>query len=610
MTVSMTTIRRIGWSTLLFLLIFASRALLLNRLEMNHDEVWHTWQTGQSLEEAMRWLPFDWPPLYVVVLWVWQNFVGNHPIVMRLLSALIFMIGSAWTFRLGRRLFHTEPAAWGLTLAYAALGYIIFLSTYVRAYVIMLALLPLALYLALRYFDKPTIWRAVWLALAMAALFYTNLTAVIAFAAIGITTLIFYPRQIWRWWLPGTMAFVLAIPEILAKLDLVQRREAGLGEKLPSLPEGLLEIFHADLGHAALFWLLVLVIAVGFVLWKRRFTLRMGLMIVSWLLILPILVYATDGIIGFFTAQYSWWITFGFALLVAWGYQAAPRIGRIGLSLVLIGLMFVPLTRGYRPFDELKYGLPTLPFEQTFSVLATELQNGDVFLVHPDCECGDHYVWNYFESIYFPNPPQHVTEPDGHRRIWYVYRSGQNDENIQRQLEQSYVTGRFIGPWELFFRLYEAPPDRDGILFENGLRFHGAQLLEPDRQPRVQPYVYREGEDVRVRLWWSVDEPLDRDYSVTLQILNELGLFAQTDGAPQPVSLDPTQDASPSQTSQWQPGQYYIDDRVLTMPYPATRLDLMLYLGVYYWEDGVRLQAEGVNPDGLLPLLPIALMAW
>lgn len=603
--------RRAGYAALFLLLIFISRAVLLNRLEMNHDEIWHVWQTSGTLDETMRWLPYDWPPLYFVLLWGWQGLVGSHPVMMRALSVLLFMLASAWAFRLGKQLFGTDKAGWGLMLAYAALGYTIFLSTYVRAYVLMLLLLPMTLYFALRYLGKPSIWRALLLAMGMAALFYTNLTAVVAFAAIGLTTLIMYPRRIWHWWLPGVLAALLALPEILAKAELAGRRNAGLGDTLPPFIDGLVEIYKTHLGHAALVWLVVFIVLAVVLLLRRQMKWRLVLVIAGWLLIVPVLVYALDSVLGFFTPQYAWWVILGLAVLFAWGYSAVTLYGRAALAVFLIAVMLYPATQGERPFDSLSYGgIPTLPFEETLPVVADAMQNGDVILMDPACNCGELYAWDYYQSIYFPQVPQHITEPGDYRRIWYVYRPEQNDEAIQAALEETHVSGKFVGPWELFFRLYEAPPDVGGIAFENGLRFHGVQVMDADGQPQVEPLVYREGEAVHLRLWWSVDEPLNADYSVTLQILNADGLLAQDDGAPQPISLDVTQPAPPSQTSQWQPGQYYIEERTIMLPYPTNRAEYMLYLGIYNWQDGIRLEADGTNADTLLPLLPIAVMAW
>lgn len=601
--------RKLLIATLILLAIAISRMLLLNRLEMNHDEVWHVWQTSGSFDDAMRWLPYDWPPLYFVILWGWQKLVGMHPIMMRLLSVLIFMLASALTYRLGRRMFHNENAAWGLTLAYATLGYTIFLSTYVRAYVLMLLLLPLALYLVLRYFDRPSPLRAVLVALAMAAMFYTNLTAVVAFAAIGAVMLVFYPRNIWRWWLPGMLALVFALPEILSKVELAGRRNAGLGDVLPPLPQGLIDIVLTHLGHAAPVLLILGVCLISYALWRRQ-NLKMGLILILWLLVIPVLLYALDSVIGFFTPQYAWWITLGLAMALAWGFGYLPRFVSVILGVLLIVIMFIPMTKGNQPFEELKYGIPTLPFEQTFPVVADAWQDGDVILIDPECDCGDHYVWDYFQEVYFEHPPHHISQPDDSRRIWYVHRPDANDVALESTLEETHLRSKYIGPWQLFFQLYEAPPDPIGIAFENGLRFHGIEVLDQNDAPMVQPLVYREGETVNVRLWWSLDQTTDADYSITLQLLNEHGLIAQSDGAPQTISLYVGSDAPPSGTSQWQTGQYYVEQRTLTLPYPTNRAEYILYLGVYRWWDGVRLTAEGTNADDLLPLLPVAIMAW
>jgi len=604
--------QHLQWMTFILLAIFASRALLLNQLEMNHDEVWNAWQTSGTLAELHRWLPYDWPPLHFVGLWGWQNVVGPHPVALRLSSVLLMMLAAAITYRLTLRFTGSFSAALMVMVTYSALGFVIFLSTYVRAYMLMALLLPLTLWLALRYFDRPGFWRALWLALGMAALFYTSLTAVAVFALLGIITLVLYGGSTWRWWLPGLMAFVLAVPEILAKAELAGRRVAGEAELSPPPLEALLALYQGYTGHVWWLWFILIGMAVVALIIRRRLLSRRGLVVLLWAFVLPTTMYVLDGVLGFFSPQYAWWGTLGIALLVGWGLAWPKPWMRTGTLLMLVALMFVPAVTGYRPFDSLGYGIPeTLPFEATFTEMVGSFQSGDVILIDPACTCGEAYEWDYYQRVYFDSQPLHITSPADHRRIWYVHRPRAADPVTRAAVENGRLAYAFHGPWELFFRLYIAPPDPTGQPFDNGMRFHGAEVITEAGKHEVMPLTRREGETIRLRLWWSTDVPIHVDYSLSVQIIGENGLLAQSDGPPMTIQLDPTvADAPPSATSQWQTGQFYVEERTLTLPYPMDRGRFNIMLAVVQWWDGERVPGSLTDSNDMLPLMELEVMAW
>ena len=63
------------------LILAASRLIALNGLELNTDEVWSIWQSFGTPEQIIRWTPYDWPPLYYLILGGWKIFVG--PVTLR-----------------------------------------------------------------------------------------------------------------------------------------------------------------------------------------------------------------------------------------------------------------------------------------------------------------------------------------------------------------------------------------------------------------------------------------------------------------------------------------------------------------------------------------------
>jgi hypothetical protein len=131
------------------------------------------------------------------------------------------------------------------------------------------------------------------------------------------------------------------------------------------------------------------------------------------------------------------------------------------------------------------------------------------------------------------------------------------------------------------------------------MRFHGIERLDGAATP-----VYHEGDPLGVRLWWSVDAPPTLDYSVGLFVLDEAGnIVAQHDSAPNVTD-------APTATSQWQPGQFYVEERTLPLPYPLLRGRYWLMLALYWYGDQQRIAAPGVDDHTLLPLLDIQVVAW
>jgi hypothetical protein len=259
---------------------------------------------------------------------------------------------------------------------------------------------------------------------------------------------------------------------------------------------------------------------------------------------------------------------------------------------------YVPTTLSYIP-----------PYEAFFPQLARNWRAGDVLMIDPNCRCGTPMRYDYYQRVFFPDGLPVVEDPAGHRRVWYLgYDGGDPSPGLQAAREGR-VAAEFLGPAEFLFQLYEAPPDPDGVLYDNGMRFHGMSVLNnPTNTER--PVLRHEGESIRVRLWWSVDETPVRDYSISLQMVGANGLVTQSDGAPQTVTLQPYADVPPQEISQWQPGRYYIEERTLKIPNPTPAGEYALNLIVYQWWDGVRVPVADTPGIGLLPIRTVHVMAW
>jgi hypothetical protein len=588
----------------LLLLIAASRVLRFGGLTMNPDEVWSVWQTFGTPGQILQWTPYDWPPGYYLSLGLWRGLSGQFPIILRYLNVLILVIGLSCLFRVVNRLRGRYAALLALPI-YAAFSYGIILTVEVRGYALLMGILPLALWFTLRYFDHPSLKRALPLAISLAAKLYMSLTAAGAVLILGLYTLVIYHKRIWRWWLPGLIFLILVLPLIISKATVTLNRTGATRTlTLPPIPEALSNLFRAYGGYdgSLVIWIVLALLATILILYRRARITRQTLGLALWALGGSLLMYLTHPLLAFFSPRYAWWIMLGVALWVAWGLSYLPR--RFALALVVF---FTVLTFAPVPFQEYNIFAEVMsPLESNFIWLKDHMLTGDVFVADPAMTCGGQEEWDYYIRTYFPRGLQFVKNPEGYRRIWYITGSAPPDVALQQKVSQDRISERFVGPATCNFRLYEAPPDMTGVLFDNGMRFHGIDVMEGDR-PWSAPLVRHEGETIRLRVWWSVDRIPDLDYSInTYAGYNSNSLLTQVDGPPQLIYPP----RAPQETSRWKLGQYYIEQRDLVLPFPTARGDYGLFMVIYFWGDGKRVPAPGVDENMALSLQPLRVMAY
>jgi hypothetical protein len=247
--------------------------------------------------------------------------------------------------------------------------------------------------------------------------------------------------------------------------------------------------------------------------------------------------------------------------------------------------------------------------------LKQHMQRYDVMLVDPNCTSVSPMEWDYYSRLYFPDGLKFVSSPQGYRRIWYI-----TDESKERVLEQQVRQDRvsgpldFVGPPELLFKLYEAPPDMQGIPFENGLRFHGAEFVGSNLPGMM---VLHEGESFRIHLWWSVDRPTGQ-FSMPLFIFRDGVTAVQADGPQKTPDFDKYGDV-PQYTDQWKmpykdqwkpDRKYYVEEREMTIPNPFRTGTYPIYLAMYDPATNTRIGAPGVNGDKLLMIEQVNVKEW
>ena len=552
----------------ILLLIAFSRFMLLPDLYFDQDEVWSVWLATASLDEIFGRNPFDSPPGFYILLSGWHFFTGMTPFVMRVLIILLFMLNNAFLFVLTKRLFKNHFVAVLSVLAYSSSGFIIYLSILLRPYMPVMMLFPLAFYLTDRYFSKPEIHRGISLGIVIASMWYINLSSVFAYLILGLYSLFKNWRAIPRWILPGVVAFIVALPELWSKFSTVaERTSQAFDTNLLPLPQALYERYIDYFGAYAFIWLTILIFAIVLILISKKSQKIHLVWLVIWIIGGPVLLYITHSRTNFFMfARYGWWIAPAFALLIAYALSTLNQHLQLLAGVGLAILLFLP-----QPIADYKEPIPD--FESSFKWLHGQYIAGDSVIVDPDCQCNRPEVWDYYERVYFPNGLNIVVEEnDNQQRIWYFRTIDHEDPATFDTIRESRLAGIFFGSPGFFLQLYTAPPDVEGILFENGLRFHGYEILDNDSlQPENGIINKAEGDHLTLRLWWSLDEPIEQDYSVGLQVWNERwGIFAQDDQSPQPVFLQPNLyefGDPPGTMSAWESNAYYVEERTIFLPY-------------------------------------------
>jgi hypothetical protein len=581
------------------------------------------WQSVGTPAEIINRAPYDWGPLYYLVMAPWQTLVGNHSQTARVLSVLWFALGSAFVYRAASRL---RPGTMPLlaALIYATSSGILTLSFNIRGYALQLALLPLAFWLMQRYFDAPfrpkKIVTLLLLVVAMAAMIYIHPTGLLACALLGVYTLFAYPRRLWRWLPAALLLVIITFPQLQTRFGTAANRFEATSEISTSVDLTTLSKFFVyyagSLVSQQIGWLVLGGLALALFLWRLRPSLRSkrpALPLLLTVIASFFMLLLLGARFGFGGERHGWWLMLPLALLLAWGLSYLPRpLYGVSFAIVLIGLfIFTPQP----PLDE--SSRPNPPLGANFAWMVGHFRAGDVVVTDPNQQCTTFPdEWDYYMRLYFPQGLQIITEPADYQRVWYITADGWDDKTLKTSIQDGRIATVFNGPWSCLFRLYSAPPDADGVLYENGMRFHGYEIIE-DGQPLRLPLVRREGEATTVRLWWSVDEAPPADYSVALHIYDEDGaLVTQSDSAPQLIHLDPV-DASTLavETSRWQPDIYYVEERTLVLPdkIPYSPVGTHLFtlgLVVYQFWDNVRIDAPGLAADQARILQSLTVRSW
>lgn len=173
------------------------------------------------------------------------------------------------------------------------------------------------------------------------------------------------------------------------------------------------------------------------------------------------------------------------------------------------------------------------------------------------------------------NPPQRLQLA----LSWY-------DPNTDRTLTWSDANGNTLGGTLLTEGLtfvdgdYEPPPPENitDVQFGDGIALVGYALSAE---------IFTPGSDLTISLLWRYMANMDKDYTVTVGLLDESGeLITQNDGMPAGYL-----------TSAWVKAPDFPDVRTLTIPEDVPPGNYHLYVGWYDGQTGLRLMAASDDPQ-------------
>jgi 4-amino-4-deoxy-L-arabinose transferase-like glycosyltransferase len=528
------------------------------------------------------------PPLYYVLLRGWMSVAGDSALSLRYLSALISLGTVALIWQVGREV-ALRRTGWGLLPFFAALLLAlsdaeIFLAQEARNYAPYTFFACLSMWGYLRWLRRADRLSAGLWVIGTVALVYIHYQGLFIPAVQGLHALIFLRgrRRVRAvgWLAVSGLCFapwflLVTVPQAQNAID------NSLPFAIPSNWDTFLGLRDRYLGAV---WALLIVLA-GFGWWRLAHRDRAygpAFILLMWLIVPFAVLFFGNYFAALLTERKLLIVAPAIALLVGLGLTQIERPAQIlvMLAVVVYGVTAVDYYRVKEPWNAIAQ--PALTLGGPADLYLAQVEVGQypmkyywqrnmppdaVFATFPFlgdptmAPTTDHptYYNGFLPQTLFPYNRENRVGPVA--TAWVVYWS--KDDTLLRTLEtHEYVrtatwTTDHIGNTIDLYR-YDTLPEEPTATFANGMILRAAEL---------------DPQSLRADLWWSVAEPLARDYIVSLAVLDASGaLVAQIDSPP------------PVPTSALLPGDVIYEGRV---PESAASLppgDYRLVVRVYTFD--------------------------
>jgi uncharacterized membrane protein len=545
-------------------------------------------------------------PLYFVLFYFWQQFVGDGEFTARLFSVLTSLLTLAVTYKIGERWFGC--VSFGLT-ALIALGLSSYFFVYgieIRPYALVMLIAALSMACFVQWLRERTWRNAVFYGLTFGLMLYTHYLSVFVFVMQAIFFLL-QGRRAWTWklWRQGIGAFILGLllwlpwfPVFINQVRHVGQlvkpedtRIPGLGMAATTLPTNATNIgsliLLATNAQPLLYGAILLIGLV--LLWRKRWY----WLAVGWTIAVPTLMFVGNLLVPIYEPRYATSLVPGLGLLVGISLAALP--GRWIVKTVPLVIFMILATSTIHSGSIIR-----LRLRDYLREMEAAYRPGDaVYLAGMEINPYDHVntyqyrhyapsAWRYLQTpLHTSTQMMNADSFAPPRCIWFITPRWSDSRvkadfgaiaahrPLQRVIgdEQTYLIQQLCGPPQV------APKK-----FGEALRFLGMDIDSKTRNA------------LTLKLWWDVEKAPNLDYSFGVYLVNQFGrTVAQQDGP-----IVSFWGGATIHTSQLMSGVLYVDHRTLTLPDNLPPGRYVLLLAVYQPWDQARLPVAGGIENALI----------
>ncbi len=565
--------------TAVLLVVGLELSLHADSLSVWSDEMWSIFHSSKNVAQILQERDITWPFGSYLVLHGWMQLAGSmNDFVLRALGVFSGILAAALLIRAGQIL--RMPLAGLLAaLAFGTSSYALSFSLDLHGYGVFLLLVSAFICVYLRWWESSTLRRSLPLTMVMILMLYVHFISGLIFGLATLHLLCTRPRQIGRWVLQiavAAIAFIPLVPQAWRAFNLTSA--ARMAQPLPQIYRlGLDTFYRTYSAHWDLWFAIVLAFAaIGLVRSATRLGWQTAGWLIAWGIGVPLVAYAVREHFAFFLPRYLVFTLPPSLLVLGVGLGGIPK------RWIGFGLLAVLALAPWQPFDFRPSYADAPPVRDLMREMAQAYRPGDRLVVDPRLSpLASSLEWAYYKSIYLPQADLRLDEQGTpvERRVWYLYRQGTEDPDVEESVRLGRVPRTSWGPWYLHASLFEAPPSDTGTPFGRALRFLGADV---DRLTEVHA-----GDTLPIRLWWVADIPTTTDFSVDLEICDAGGrILAHTAGSPVGQAGAPA-------PGTLRPGEILLDTRSLQVPYHLTDGLYSLQISVGPAGDSLPLPAGG-----------------
>lgn len=571
-------------------------AALMRLYHITQQSIWFdeafAWNIIRQYDMFPRIAADTHPPLYYLFLRGWVSIAGDSPLALRYLSAMFGILSVAVTYRIGVAVVRQRRWTGGIALTVPIVAALILaitdaeidLAQEARNYTLYTLFACLSMWMYLRWIEhdslqgrKPRRFFVLWI-MFTTALMYTHYQGAFIPAIQGLHALLFL-RGRKRITAIGALLLVgvMFAPWFIG-VTVPQARNAVENDIPFSIPSNWQTL--ADLRDGFLtrgqwvIWLVLMVVGLvnffprsvdhpiedegdlqglknpiasyGITRWTRALSTYIRpfsptFLVLMWVLLPFVLLFFGNFYAALLTERKLALVTPAIALLVAFGLGnlRQPALSILLIAIVGYGVLNVDFYRLKEPWDELANDAVIYAGENDLALI--EVGNGqypmryywerempagvwvDTFPVLGDPTMSVTTDWFTYYDLWLPqlfdlNQENKIGDVATVWLAWWYHEQ----TSIERLESAGYVrtmttSRQHLGNTIYLYR-YDMLPETPTVTFENGMVLDAVEL-DPD--------------DLRVDLWWSTTQPLDREYVTSALVFDANGaLVAQLDSVP------------------------------------------------------------------------------